>query len=155
MKGRNTFQKLGHGLVSLLVVLVSWATAALYFDLPAAWRGPTAVIFGIFVVIVLAVFRACWRGLAIAAGAFACVLIWWLSLPPSNERRWQPDVAQTAWAEINGNQVTIHNLRNCDYRTETDYTPFWGDKERRSLPASWRGRIYDLLGLALDCSSYC
>ena len=74
---------------------------------------------------VLAVFRAGSRGLAIAAAAFACVLIWWLSLQPSNERRWQPDVEQTAWAEINGDQVTIHNLRNCDDRTETDYTPVW------------------------------
>ena len=127
VEGRSSFQKLGHGLVLLLVVLlVSWAAAALYFDLPvAAWRGPAATIFGIFVMSVLAVFRARWSGLAIAAAGFACVLIWWLSLQPSNNRNWQPDVAQTAWAEINGNRVTIHNLRNSDYRTETDYTPVW------------------------------
>ena len=25
------------------------------------------------------------------------------------------------YADINGNQITIHNIRNCDYRTETDY----------------------------------
>jgi Domain of unknown function (DUF4105) len=125
--GRSTFQKLGHGLLLLLVILLaSWATAALYFDLPApAWRGPAAVIFGLFVVLVLVVFRARWSGLTIAAAGFACVLIWWLSLKPSNERDWQPDVARTAWAEIDGNRVTIHNFRNCDYRTETDYTPVW------------------------------
>ena len=123
----NTFQILARGLVLLLVVLLaSWATAALYFDLPAAaWRGPAAAIFGVFVVLILALSRVRWPGLTIAAGAFACVLIWWLSLQPSNDRNWQPDVARTAWAEINGNQVTIHNLRNCDYRTESDYTPVW------------------------------
>ena len=127
VEGRSTFQILGRGLVLLVVVLLaSWATAALYFDLPvAAWRGPAAAIFGIFVVLVLAVFRARWSGLAIAAAGFACVLIWWLSLQASNDRNWQPDVARTAWAEINGDQVTIHNLRNCDYRTESDYTPVW------------------------------
>ena len=125
--GRSTLQRLRRGLVLLLVVLLaSWATAALYFDLPAAaWRGTSAAIFGIFVVLVLAVFRARWSGFTIATAGFACVLIWWLSLQPSNKRDWQPDVARTAWAEINGNQVTIHNLRNCDYRTETDYTPVW------------------------------
>jgi hypothetical protein len=46
-------------------------------------------------------------------------------LKPSNDRAWQPDVAQTAWAEINGDEVTIHNVRNCDYRTQTDFTPHW------------------------------
>ena len=127
VEGRSTFQRLGHGLVLLLVILLSsWATAALYFDLPAAaWRSPAAAIFGLLVVLVLVVFRARWPGLAIATAGFACVLIWWLSLKPSNERDWQPDVARTAWAEINGNQVTLHNLRNCDYRTESDYTPVW------------------------------
>ena len=58
-------------------------------------------------------------------GAFAVVLSWWLTLKPSNDRAWQPDVAQTAWAEINGDEVTVHNVRNCDYRTETDFTPHW------------------------------
>ena len=26
-----------------------------------------------------------------------------------------------AYADINGNEVTVHNIRNCDYRTETDF----------------------------------
>jgi hypothetical protein len=59
---------------------------------------------------------------------FACLAIvlgWWLSLKPSNIRDWQLDVAETAWAEINEDRVTIHNLRNSIYRSETDYTPRW------------------------------
>jgi hypothetical protein len=72
--------------------------------------------------------RARWPGLAAAAVAFACVLVWWLSLRPSNDREWKPDVAQTAWADIDGDQITIHNFRNCDYLTETDYTPHWEKK---------------------------
>ena len=63
--------------------------------------------------------------LGIVFSAFAVVASWWLTLKPSNDRLWQPDVAQTAWAEINGDEVTIHNVRNCDYRTETDFTPHW------------------------------
>jgi hypothetical protein len=53
------------------------------------------------------------------------VLAWWLTLKPSNDGNWQPDVAQLAWADIEGDQFTFHNVRNCDYRTDTDYTPHW------------------------------
>jgi hypothetical protein len=129
--GRRWMLKfLGKGLVCLVVLLVtSWATAAFYFDWPvASWRFPAALTYGLLVLLVLALFHLQWRGLAVAIVAFVCVLAWWLSLRPSNDRAWQPDVAQTAWAEINGDQVTIHNFRNCDYRTETDYTPHWETK---------------------------
>ena len=30
--------------------------------------------------------------------------------------------------EIDGDRMTIHNLRNCDYRTETDYSNCWSDR---------------------------
>ena len=45
------------------------------------------------------------------------------SYKPTNEANWQLDVAQLAWAEMNGDDVTLHNVRNCDYRSETDYPP--------------------------------
>lgn len=128
--GRSATIMLGPGLTMLATILLaSWATAALYFDLPvASWRQPAAVLFALFVWAVLAISRAHWVGLAVVGIAFAGVLGWWLSLQPSNDRDWQPDVAQTAWAEINGDQVTIHNFRNCEYRSETDYTPHWETK---------------------------
>lgn len=56
---------------------------------------------------------------------FAVVLAGWLTLKPSNDRPWQADVARLPWAEVNGDTVTLHNVRNFDYRTETDYTPRW------------------------------
>ncbi|HEY0702214.1 MAG TPA: DUF4105 domain-containing protein, partial [Candidatus Acidoferrales bacterium] len=42
-----------------------------------------------------------------------------------NEGAWQPDEAQTAWAEVNGDRVTIHNYRDCHYQTESQYTCQW------------------------------
>jgi len=53
------------------------------------------------------------------------VLAWWLTLSPTNDSDWQPDVAQKGWADVQGDEVTFHNVRNCDYRTDTDYTPHW------------------------------
>jgi len=109
---------------AVAIVAVAWAFGALYFDFPRI--GALAAI--LFVVLVLAAIifvRGQLLKLSIVLGAFAVVLSWWLTLKPSNDRAWQPDVAQTAWAEINGDEVTVHNVRNCDYRTETDFTPHW------------------------------
>jgi hypothetical protein len=72
--------------------------------------------------------RQRWLAKALVATGFIGVLGWWLTLKPSNDRPWLPDVAQTGWAEVNGDQVTLHNVRNCEYRTETDYTPQWGTR---------------------------
>ena len=103
---------------------VPWAFGALYFDFPKG--GPFAA--NLFVIALLAVVifvRGKLLKFAIIFGAFAVVVLWWLTLKPSNDRAWQPDVAKTAWAEINGDEVTIHNVRNCDYRTATDFTTHW------------------------------
>src|SRR5437899_8452782 len=74
---------------------------------------------------VLLLVKGRWRGMGVAAAGFAVVLACWFTIKPSNDGNWQPDVAQLAWAEVNGDEITLHNVRNCDYRTETDYTPRW------------------------------
>jgi hypothetical protein len=126
----------GHALALLLALsLTVWAAAALYFDLlpGASLRTFGASSYGIAMVGTLLAFRGRGKGIAICLAGFALLLAWWLALKPSNDRAWQPDVAQTAWAEIDGDHVTIHNVRNCDYRTEGDYTPHW---ETRSYDLS-------------------
>src|SRR5690606_16886942 len=56
---------------------------------------------------------------SLALGAFGVV---WSGIEPSNERQWQPDVARLASATIDGDLVTLRNIRDFDYRSETDYT---------------------------------
>jgi hypothetical protein len=72
---------------------------------------------------------AFWRrrhlGVLAAFVGFAIVVTWWLSIKPSNHRDWEPDNAKSYYADINGDQVTIHDLRNCDYVTTKDYTCKW------------------------------
>jgi Domain of unknown function (DUF4105) len=102
----------------------AWAFGALYFDFPRI--GALAAILFVIILLVAIIFvRGQLLKLAIVLGASAVVAGWWLTLKPSNDRAWQPDVSQTAWTEINGDEVTIHNVRNCDYRTQTDFTPHW------------------------------
>jgi hypothetical protein len=102
----------------------AWALGAIYFDFPAAGT-VVAILFAIVLLVTIVFVRGKLRKLAILFGAFALVVLWWLTLKPSNDRPWQPDVDRTARAEINGDEVTLHNMRNCDYRTGTDFTPHW------------------------------
>lgn len=98
-----------------------WAGAALCFDVRIAWlRLPLAAIYGLGMLAVWLFVRNPW-GMVITAASFMVVLAWWLSLQPSNNRDWLPDVAVLPYAVITGSQVAIHNIRNCDYRTETDF----------------------------------
>jgi hypothetical protein len=108
------------------VLCAAWAFGALYFDFPVtSLRTPAAIVFVLVLVGALLWLPGKMRKLAAAFGGFVLVVCWWLTLRPSNDRQWQPDVAQLAWADIDGDEVKVHNVRNFDYRTETDFTPRW------------------------------
>ncbi len=121
MKSRKILCRTSGVLLWAVLGLVTlWAVAALYFDVRISWlRVPLAVGYGAGI---LAVWLRVRRPLkmAVTAVAFAVVLAWWLALKPSNNGDWQPDVAVLPYGDIAGNVVTLHNIRNCDYRTETD-----------------------------------
>ncbi len=95
-----------------------------------------AIVYLVVIFGALLLLRRSHAGLAIAFVAFVIVVVWWLRIKPTNTADWQPDNAQTAYADINGDQVTIHNFRNCSYVTETDYT------------CQWETRSYNLANLS-------
>ena len=107
-----------------LAALCLWCAGAIWFDLP--FRGGPWLAGG-FLMGALAL-RLLVRRHPRLVVFFLCLLIvagWRLLLRADNHRDWQGDVRETAWAEINGDTVTIHNVRNFAYRTPTDYTPNW------------------------------
>jgi hypothetical protein len=110
----------------IAVLCVSWAFGALDFDFPfASLRLPAALAFIVILLAAVIFVRGQGRKWITVLAIFLLVLMWWRTQKPSNDRSWQPDVAEKAWAEINGDEVTLHNVRNCEYRTENDYTPHW------------------------------
>ncbi len=115
-------------LAIVLLAAFAWAVGALYYDGPARWL---AAVQAVAIVTVFGCIRRWWPKLAIFGGWFALVLTWWLALKPTNLGDWQPDVAQLAWAEVNGDEVTLHNVRNCEYRSEEDFTPHWETRQLR------------------------
>ena len=64
----------------------------------------------------------------VTAGVLALPLLYWLVLRPSNDRDWQPDVAVLPYAVLDGEQVTIHSIRNCDYRAADDFDVRYYDR---------------------------
>jgi uncharacterized protein DUF4105 len=108
------------------IIAAAWAFGAVWFDAPfGAGDKVAAALVAIAFVVILVFVRPFWRKLGVFGALFAGVLIWWLTIKPAQDADWQQDVAQLGWAEINGDEVTLHNVRNCDYRTETDYTARW------------------------------
>jgi hypothetical protein len=117
---------LGRLLAALIVGLaVLWATGALYYDLPmpSEIRHLAAVIW--LIAALVAWFWLPYRrwSRSIVALLFLCILGWWLTIRPQQDRDWKPDVAVLANAVIDGDQVTIHNVRNFDWRSLDDFTP--------------------------------
>jgi len=120
---------IGRILLALAVTAATfWASLALYFGDSAAssLRTGLAALFavaGLATVVAVFVPRRRVPFLGGFSLLFAAVLAWWFSIAPSNDREWQPDVARLPYATIDGERVTVHNVRNFTYRTETDYTP--------------------------------
>src|ERR1043166_3269065 len=110
------------------VGMTLWAAAALYFDGPSAWRVSLATAYLLGMLGARTFIKGPWLRHGVAPFGFVIVLCWWLSLAPSNHRDWEPDVAIAPHAAIAGNFVTIYGIRNCDYRTERDYTVRYYDK---------------------------
>lgn len=114
-------------LVLLLLGPIVWSAGALWYDGPAsgALAGGLALLFAGGSLALLALARSTWRGAAGVVVACGFVLVWWLAIEPRNDRPWQADVAELPTAEINGELLTIRNVRNFEYRSETDFTPRW------------------------------
>jgi hypothetical protein len=115
---------------SLIIALPSaWGALALRYQMP----GSPAVKFGAAALWLLCgaiALIAVWQGRAAMAMAVFAVLVaglaaWWQRLAPSNERQWADDVAHMADATVEGNLVTLRNVRNFDWRSPTDYTVRW------------------------------
>ena len=115
------------GLATLTALLTLWGAAAIWIDGPerrllaglllVAFLGAVALPF----LRVRPLLHACLWAL-VPGAAVGC---WWSSIPPSNDRDWQSDVARTPTAERHGSLVTVRDVRNFDYRTETDFTERW------------------------------
>ncbi len=51
--------------------------------------------------------------------------VWWASLRAQGDRDWAPDVARQSTGEVAGERLTMHDVRNFEWRSDDDFTPRW------------------------------
>jgi hypothetical protein len=120
--------------VSALVIapLTAWAAMALWFRLPAPeWARAAAA--GVFVFLglatVLALFRRrYWVALSVYALAFGGIVVWWGTIQPPAGGDWAPDVARQTTGTVDGDILTLSDVRDFDWRTDDDFTERWSTR---------------------------
>jgi hypothetical protein len=112
-----------------VAVMTAWAALAIdYSDVRSArLRSALAIAFAVGTTLAFAVLPRRRRTLVGFLAAFAAVVAWWMHIAPSNDRDWQVEVSRLPYVDVDGDRMTLYNIRNFDYRTESDFTPRWYD----------------------------
>lgn len=125
-------------IVVVLVILIGavWGALALWFQSPFVGRA-RGVLPAVWLALAAAALSGLALGIPLLAWSFGATLLalllwWWLGVRPSNERQWMPEVAHLSRGSVAGDIVTLHNVRNFNWRSTTDYD------------ARWETRVYDL-----------
>jgi len=127
----------------VLALVGLWSALALWYRLPApdAVRAVAAAVAGLaaLATIVSLFTPSRWRALGLFAVAFAGLLVWWSTIVPPRDGDWTPDVARQTTGTIDGDILTLSDVRDFDWRSDDDFTE------------KWETRRYDLSKLkALD-----
>jgi Domain of unknown function (DUF4105) len=133
-KSRINFRRLagwlGLAVLSIVVFITGvWCSLAVWFRCAVGEPGRSALAGAILVLTAvtmgfLATSRR-WLVLTVYAAVFALVLVWWLTVLPSNDRDWQPDVARNVTATIDGDRLLVDNVRNFTWRSDADFDQRW------------------------------
>jgi hypothetical protein len=124
-------------LATVLIGLpAAWAALALWYQAPGGQVLRTVFVL-IWIAFSLAMLVALWQGRAalsalMFAAALCVILVWWRQIEPTNDRSWPDDVARISTGTVEGSRVTLHNVRNFDWRSNEDFTQ------------RWETRVYDL-----------
>ena len=121
------------GLALVILGLAAWGALALWFRaplgeslrplLPGAW--------GAISLLALASLVAS-RRTRVTGPVYSAALLalfgWWFTLQPRADRDWAPDVSRPATATLQGNLLTVHDVRNFRWRSDTDFDAAWEDR---------------------------
>jgi hypothetical protein len=112
------------------VVLILWAALAIYYS-NVPWpslRLALAITFAAFAIWVI--WLSSQRRMSVALIVlYLGVVAWWVSISPSHERPWRPEVAVMPRALIDGDRVRITGVRNFGYRGRDDFTVRYEERE--------------------------
>jgi len=110
-------------------LLAAWGCFALWYQISGG-RARRIVSIAVWIAFTLAILIMLWQGwmvfgfLGFGIG-FGTLLLWWRRLMPSNDRIWADDVAEMTTGTVEAGLVTLHNVRNFEWLTRTNYTQHW------------------------------
>ena len=122
------------GLVRLILALAVgyvavWGSMVLWFKLPGPepLRWLVAAAFAALgagtVVGTFTMARLRW--LSVFTAVFVVLLVWWNSLIPPTEGPWSPELDRQVTGTIEGDILTLENVRAFKWRSEDDFTEVW------------------------------
>lgn len=128
----------GFTLLAVILLLVgAWCSLAVWFRIIGGEGVRDLAAGATFVSAVMAVgclaTRWRWRAFAAYAALIAVILVWWSTILPSNDRDWEPNVARSVTATIDGDRLVVNNVRDFTWRSDTDFDQRW---EQRSYSLS-------------------
>lgn len=117
------------GFLCRALILV-WATLAIYYsNIPwVEFRIALAIAFAAFTI--WAMWFSHRRRMSVAAILlFLGIVAWWMTIPPSHDRNWRPEVAVMPRAVIDGDHVHLTGVRDFDYRSRRDFTVRYQERD--------------------------
>jgi len=125
---------LGATVLALVILLsAAWGSLALRYRLPLGedGRGGVATVFGLAGLAAAIALYTRFRlvGLLVYAVLFAGLVTWWSTIRPAAEANWAPDVARQVTGEIDGDRLTLTNVRDFDWHSGQEASERW---EKRS-----------------------
>ena len=117
----------------ILLSLSLWGVALLYYQVSSSEISKIIIIssfsfISIATLISLFFYRWRWKIVSLYSVVFISLLFWYSNITPSNDRAWQKDVAILSYATQNYNLITLHNIRNFTYSSETKYKVDYYDR---------------------------
>ena len=117
-------------LISLFTI---WGSMAIYYGDSRTSTLQTVLavgfaLLGVIAVMLLLLEQWRFRGIIAYLLIGIVVLFWWFNISASNDRDWIADTAIMPYATVEGDIITMHNIRNFDYTSEFEYTPAYYDK---------------------------
>ena len=120
-------------LVLLIAYLTIWSALALWYRLPTpelvrAGLAILTILFGLGVILSLFTPKRVYAVTAFTA-LMAVIGVWWSTIVPTENGNWSPEVARQVTGEINGDILTLTDVREFKWRSKADYTVGWGTRQ--------------------------
>ncbi|OGV48601.1 MAG: hypothetical protein A2017_21060 [Lentisphaerae bacterium GWF2_44_16] len=114
--------------ILFFILLSLWSFGAIWYsNLPEKWMRVTSAFLLPVLLLCLIISLRKRKKIRFAAISlvFIAIITWWSLIPASNNQDWLTQFSEMPRAVINGNNVSIENIRNFEYKTAGSFIPHY------------------------------